>query len=173
MQRACVHDAVMHRHLLLIRHAKSDWSNAKLSDFDRPLNGRGKRDAPMMGKRLAARDMQLHRMVSSPALRARSTAERIALAIDFPLTDIDWMTELYLASPLGMLDVIRRCPDDVYSLALVGHNPGITALAEQLTGHPFGNIPTCGIIHLEAKLASWGDAEHFKLVDFDYPKRQH
>ena len=161
----------MQRHLLLIRHAKSDWNNAKLSDFDRPLSERGMRDAPMMGKRLASRHMHVQRMVSSPALRARTTAESIAGSIDFPPGDIDWMTELYLASPLGMLDVIRRCPDDVSHLALVGHNPGITTLAEQLSGQEIANIPTSGIVHLQANITSWRDAESFRMVDFDYPKR--
>lgn len=162
----------MTRHLLLIRHAKSDWSDPSLSDFDRPLNARGSKDAPKMGKRLANRKLLPDRMVSSPAQRARSTAEVVAQQLGFPLHDIDWMTELYLASPLGMLDVIRACPEQVGTLALVGHNPGISELAARLTGTPIGNIPTCGIVHLSADFDTWSQADSFTLVDFDYPKRK-
>jgi len=161
----------MSRHLLLIRHAKSDWSNPSLSDFDRPLSVRGECDAPVMAERLATSGICLDRIVSSPALRARSTAETIARGLGFPTHDIDWMTELYLASPLGMLDVIRTCPDHVKTLALVGHNPGISALATQLCDQTLGNIPTCGIVHLSGDFNTWSMAETFNLLDFDYPKR--
>ncbi|OIQ02364.1 MAG: hypothetical protein AUK36_07270 [Zetaproteobacteria bacterium CG2_30_59_37] len=160
------------RHLLLIRHAKSDWGDASLSDFDRPLNVRGECDAPMMGDRLAANGPRIDRMISSPARRARSTAEAIARSISFPAHEIDLMTELYLASPALMQDVIRSCPDNIGALALVGHNPGISALASQLCEKNLGEIPTCAIVHLCCKAASWSEATRFELVDFDHPKKQ-
>lgn len=161
----------MKHQLLLIRHAKSDWENPSLSDFDRPLNVRGECDAPMMGERLAARDIRIERMVSSPARRARSTAEAIARSLAFPVQDIDWMTELYLANPAGMLDVIQACPDDIRSLALIGHNPGISHLASRLCNTELGELPTCFVAHLEAEFDAWHQAEMFTLVDLDYPKR--
>jgi len=162
----------MIRHLLLIRHAKSDWGDSSLSDYDRPLNKRGARDAPMMGERLATSVARPDRILSSPAQRARSTAESIARRLGFPAHDIEWMSELYLASPVGMLDVIRGCPDDVTTLILIGHNPGISTLAAQLCGQMPGNIPTCGIVHLTGDFNTWRDTDHFSLLDFDYPKRQ-
>jgi len=162
----------MIRHLLLIRHAKSDWSNPSLSDFDRPLNVRGEQDAPMMGVRLAASEIRPGRMVSSPAKRARSTTESIARSLGFPVHDIDWISELYLASPAGILDVIHNCPDNVTTLTLVGHNPGISALAAELCGQMLGNVPTCGIVHLTGDFNTWKEADNFHLVDFDHPKRK-
>ncbi|MDQ6972634.1 MAG: histidine phosphatase family protein [Mariprofundaceae bacterium] len=163
--------AGMERHLLLIRHAKSDWSDPALSDFERPLNTRGQADALFMAQRLAAANVKIRRMYCSPAERARSTAEQIAQVAGFPSTNIDWMTELYLANPLTMLEVIHACPDDVDTIALVGHNPGISALASHLCGDMHRNIPTCGMVHLSADIEHWRDASSFQLSDFDYPKR--
>jgi len=161
----------MLRNLLLIRHAKSDWGHPSLSDFDRPLNGRGKSDAPIMGDRLAASGIRIDRLVSSPAVRAKTTAEAIAQSIGFPAHDISWMTGLYLASPLDILDIVHTCPNHVRTLAIVSHNPGISELANQLCDTSVGNIPTCGIVHLAADLSTWSEAERFNLLDFDYPKR--
>jgi len=156
----------------LIRHAKSDWGNPLLSDFDRPLNERGEQNAPMMGERLAASGLRPDYMLSSSAKRAKSTAEFIARSLGFPPHNIDLMTELYLASPRSMLDTIRNCPDHVTTLALIGHNPGISELANQLCGDLIGDIPTCGIVHLSANLQGWRKAENnFQLIDFDYPRR--
>ncbi|MDQ6986988.1 MAG: histidine phosphatase family protein [Mariprofundaceae bacterium] len=162
---------VMPKQLLLIRHAKSDWNNPALSDFDRPLNERGKRDAPMMGARLKNADIRLERLLSSPAQRARSTAENIANAIGFAAQNIDWITELYLASPGSMLDVIQNTPADINSIALVAHNPGISELAATLSDFSIGNIPTCGIVRLQSKSENWNIGSPFTLMDFDYPKK--
>jgi len=162
----------MIRQLFLIRHAKSDWGNASVSDFDRPLNVRGECDAPMMGDHLAAGGIEIERMISSPARRARSTAEAIARSMSFPLQEIDWLPELYLASPQAMLGIIRSCPDSIHSLALIAHNPGISALAGQLCNQHLGEIPTCSIVHLRGDFESWEKATQFTLVNFDYPKKQ-
>ncbi len=162
----------MIRHLLLIRHAKSDWGDASLADFDRPLNERGRRDAPTMGDRLAASGIHPDRIVSSPAKRARSTTKAIARQLGFPVHDIDWINELYLASPADILDVIRSCPAETNTLVIVSHNPGITELANHLCDAPIDNIPTCGVVHLRADCDTWSHADGFSLVDFDYPKRK-
>jgi phosphohistidine phosphatase len=163
----------MVRHLLLVRHAKSDWGDPALSDFDRPLNARGKRDAPVMGKRLAASGTHLDRMVSSPAKRARSTAKAIACGLGFPVRDVEWINELYQASPSAILQIIRTCPKHVTTLALVGHNPGISELARELCSEITEEMPTCSIVHLTGKFDSWDEADsNFSLLDFDYPKRK-
>lgn len=161
----------MRRHLILIRHAKSDWSNAALADFDRPLNVRGECDAPMMGDRLAGRGIQIDRMISSPARRARSTSECIARSLSVSTLDIEWMSELYLASPQAMLDIITTCPDPIRTLAIVGHNPGISTLASQLCETDLGDMPTCAIVHLCGDFKAWRQIGRCDLVDFDYPRR--
>jgi len=162
--------------LILIRHAKSSWTDLSARDFDRNLNHRGLHDAPMMGNRLAARlgacSVSLDIFVCSTAQRARQTAESLAAELMFPIKNMDWRRELYLASPGSMLDVIRSVPDEAATVALLAHNPGITELAEILTGQPFGNVPTCGIITLTLPIMRWIDAGgRADLVDVDYPKR--
>jgi len=162
--------------LILIRHAKSSWADLGASDFDRSLNHRGLHDAPIMGERLAARldasDIGLDAFVCSTARRAAETAENMVMHMQFPIERVDWRSALYLSSPETMLDVIRSMPDDVASAALLAHNPGITELAEQLTGKYFGNMPTCGVVTLSLPIESWLDADgRAELVDFDYPKR--
>jgi len=162
--------------LILIRHAKSSWQDLGASDFDRCLNHRGLHDAPMMGERLAARldasAIGLDAFVCSTARRAAQTAEALAAQLQFPIAGMDWRRELYLSSPETMLDVIRFLPDEAATAALLAHNPGITELAEQLTGKYFGNVPTCGVITLTLPIESWMDADgRAGLIDFDYPKR--
>ena len=167
-----LYSAAMIRHLLLIRHAKSDWNDPALSDFERPLSARGEHDVPIMGERLATSNILPERIISSPARRAKSTAKGIARHLALAMQDIEWRDELYLASPATMLDAIRNHPDHVTTLFLVGHNPGISALADQLCGNLIGDMPTCGIAHLTGEFNSWKEADSFRLVNFDYPKRQ-
>ncbi|MDX8392205.1 MAG: histidine phosphatase family protein [Mariprofundaceae bacterium] len=159
------------KQLLLIRHAKSDWNDFNLTDFDRPLNERGQRDAPRMGARLKKTGIKPDIFLSSPALRARSTAEFIAMSLTFPTAQIEWVNELYLASATGMMAIIRHTPDTFNTLALVAHNPGISDLAASLANINIGNIPTCGTVHLRCDSDNWSMAGNFTLVDFDYPKR--
>jgi len=167
-----LYPAAMIRHLLLIRHAKSDWDDPSLSDFERPLSARGERDVPIMGSRLATSSILPERIMSSPAQRAKSTAMGIARYLALPMQDIEWREELYLASPATMLDAIRNHPDHVTTLFLIGHNPGISALTTELCGEVIDNIPTCGIAHLVGEFNSWKEAGKFRMVNFDYPKRQ-
>jgi len=158
--------------LILIRHAKSDWSDFSASDFDRGLNDRGKRDAPLMGQRLAARDIQPDAFIVSTACRAKATARLMAPALGFSFADIDWRDELYLASPSTMKSVIRYAADHVQALALLAHNPGITELANQLANADISNIPTCGVVTFELPVDHWSDAgSNARLLDFDYPKK--
>ncbi|MFQ5345682.1 MAG: histidine phosphatase family protein [Mariprofundus sp.] len=164
------------KNLILIRHAKSDWEDLGGSDYDRTLNHRGRHDAPVMGKRLVARlaaaDISLDAWICSSACRAVQTAELMAEALDFPTTSISWRRELYLAPPRVMLDAMRSVPDEVATLVLLAHNPGITELAEILTGEAFGNVPTCGVIMLALPVDTWSRAgSGAELLDFDYPRR--
>ena len=161
------------KYLALLRHAKSSWKNADLDDFDRPLNQRGERDAPMMGRRLQARGVRPSLIVSSPAKRARKTARLVAQAINYPVEFLQRETELYLADPGTILAVIAEQEDSFNSIVVCGHNPGMTDLANRLTDSAIDNVPTCGVVGMEADIQSWaetGDAK-WRLVFFDYPKR--
>jgi len=161
------------KQLLLIRHAKSSWDDLSGSDFDRQLSGRGLRDAPIMGRRLAERGLFPDAFLISSAQRTRTTAKLLAGELNFPEADIDQRDALYLASPATMLQLIRQTPEYVQRLALVAHNPGITELTNQLANTDINNIPTCGVALLDLGIDSWRDAgRDARLVDFDYPKRQ-
>ena len=159
--------------LTLIRHAKSSWKNMGLADYDRPLNKRGKRDAPMMGRRLAERGFDTGLMMTSPAARAVATAEAIAEEIEYPLTEIVANERLYGADQFELLEVIRGIDDSLDEVVLVGHNPGLTDLVDYLSAHPIGNVPTCGIVELVLDVDSWAliDRTRPTNVDFDYPRK--
>jgi len=158
--------------LILMRHAKSDWGDFSARDYDRELNARGKRDAPLMGQRLAERDIQPDAFTVSTACRAKTTASLMACALGFSSADIQWIDELYLASPATMKSVIRQTADDVQTLALLAHNPGVTELVNQLTNADIDNVPTCGVLTLSLPVDHWSELRNnAELIDFDYPKR--
>jgi phosphohistidine phosphatase len=158
--------------LTLIRHAKSSWKDGDLSDFERPLNARGKRDAPVMGKRLAAVAPPPDLMLASPAARARHTAELIAAEAGLEAV-LRFEKGLYLASPGQMLSLAQDQDDSIEHLALVAHNPGTTDLANILADANIQNVPTCGIVRIELQIGCWRDAAPGRahVVAFDYPKR--
>ena len=122
------------KYLYLIRHAKSSWSDPSLSDFDRPLNKRGKRDLPVMGQRMATYEPKPELIISSPAKRARRTARGIGSALGFSKREIVLDEELYTFSPEGFFQVLQRTPEVIQVLAMVGHNHGLTECAEMLSG---------------------------------------
>jgi phosphohistidine phosphatase len=160
--------------LMLVRHAKSSWAEAGMADDARPLNPRGERDAPEMGRRLARAGVRPGRMISSPAARAWMTAERIAAAIGYPAGRIAAEDRLYGAGVKTWLEVIRDLPDTENTIMLFGHNPGITELANCLGTEEYAHVPTCGIVTLEYDAASWRDVADARPVreDFDCPKRK-
>lgn len=160
------------KYLYLIRHAKSSWSDLSLNDFDRPLNKRGKRDAPFMGERLAGLAQRPDMIVSSPAKRALKTARIIGAQLGFSKKEIVLKKQLYTFASEPLLRVIRKTEDSVSTLALVAHNHGLTECAELLTSEELENVPTCGIVLIEFALASWTMVENGKgsLLLFDYPK---
>jgi phosphohistidine phosphatase len=166
----------MKRLITLIRHAKSDWSHPELSDFDRPLNTRGTRDAPFMGARLAEKldklDARFDLMLASPANRAITTARVVADAIHYPPDKIEVDPDLYLASATELLNTVQSVDDDIHHIALVSHNPGLTTLVNSLGSRHILNLPTCGIAILETEIDSWRSLEPgtFKTLSFLYPK---
>ena len=141
--------------LLLLRHAKSNWDNSELADHDRPLNGRGRRDAPRMGQLLAQHDLTPDLIVTSAARRAATTADLVALAAEYS-GDIQYTDELYLADPETFLDVARDTPDEVARLLLIGHNPGIEELVSQLAERD-ETMPTAALACFRLAVDRWGD----------------
>lgn len=166
----------MERKLVLIRHAKSDWETPGQPDFERPLNERGKRDAPRMGERLKVSGMVPDLIISSPAARAAATAKLIAAAIGYDAEKILWVDRLYHCPAHIFEEVITGAgiADEARTVFLVAHNPGITYFAnETAPGLNIDNIPTCGMVGISFD-ADWSDyavAKH-SLLFFDYPKNQ-
>ena len=158
--------------LLLIRHAKSSWDDPGLSDFERPLNERGKKDAPVMADRLYERGIKIDAFVTSPARRARKTAELFAKKYKKDKDDLSLKTELYMAGDDAFLDVIIRLDDRYDCVALFSHNPGLTDFANSLTDAHIDNIPTSGIFAVTADVKKWSKFREAKknLLFFDYPK---
>ena len=163
------------RRLTLVRHAKSDWSLPGQVDWDRPLNKRGQRDAPEMARRLRSRKLKPDLMISSPAVRAITTASVMARELKVAATQLRQDERLYLASPPDLLAVARELGGDAKHLMVFGHNPGITEFANQLSASEhIDNLPTCGVFTALFHLADWADLRWAsgQEVEFDYPKNQ-
>lgn len=159
--------------LYLIRHAKSDRSDPSLNDFERPLNKRGEHDAPFMGHILAKAGVHPDLILSSPALRAKTTAVLIAKQIQFATDKIEYAESLYLADADTMMRVLQTIPSSVQNVFLIAHNPGLTELSDALCESAIDTIPTCGIVALRLKKDDWISIGNHsaELVSFDYPKK--
>jgi phosphohistidine phosphatase len=143
-----------------------------LEDIDRPLNGRGKKDAPEMAKRLVEKKIAIEAFVSSPAKRARSTAKKFAKAYKQDKDDIILVEELYAAPSSAFFDVVSKLKDKFDTVALFSHNPGITDFANQLTDARIDNIPTSGVFAVKVDADSWSEFRDAKkeFLFFDFPK---
>ena len=142
--------------LFLVRHAKSSRDDPSLADRERPLNDRGLHDAPMMGQRLSRSGMKHDRIVSSPALRALTTAQLIADAIGFPRQDIAIDDSIYESSPERLLAVIRGLDDKLDCVMVVGHNPEFAELAHRLAPE-ITEMPTCAVAEFRFDARAWAD----------------
>lgn len=160
--------------LILLRHGKSDWHDHSLDDFDRPLSPRGLRDVPEMGRRLARRGQAPDLIISSTAVRAISTARAVARELGYREDRIVEATGLYHAAPRTILSFIREAPASAHTLMIVGHNPGMTELANMLDDVRIDNMPTCGMLCVESDAAGWSEMEPAtaRFAWFDYPKKQ-
>ena len=162
------------KRLILARHAKSSWANPGQADIDRPLNERGERNAPEMGRRLCERGEVPALVVSSPARRALATARLMADEFGIRREEIVIEDSLYEASVATWLRVIAALPARVDAVLMVGHNPTLTELANLLChGVRIDNVPTCGVLRLDYDLRSWAAVPRGQPADwsFDYPKR--
>ena len=157
--------------LYLIRHAKSSWKDPNLDDFDRPLSKRGESNAPFMGKVLKDKKAKPDIILSSPALRAKTTAEIIAKGVNYA-KEILFVEKIYEADENALHSIVAQLSDKNDVAFLFGHNPGLNELAKKCVGFE-ENIPTCGVLELAFDCDSWSqaDAAHVKLVSFDYPKK--
>jgi len=160
------------KQVLLIRHAKSDWNNPSLSDFDRPLNSRGKRDAPIMAKRLLDKKIDIDLFISSPAKRAKRTASAFAKEFDFKKKEIVFLGNLYGAEVDIFEEEIKNIDNAFDSIAIFAHNPGLTDFANRLTDVRIDNIPTCSVFAVKIHTNHWTDFKEAKkdFWFFDQPK---
>ena len=159
--------------LYLVRHAKSSWKHPDLKDYDRPLNSRGKRDAPEMGKRLERRKILPDLLLASPANRAYSTAVQIGLKIGYQENDIKTNEGLYHADAAELINILKKQDNGFKEIMVFGHNPGFTNLANLLSGEQIDNIPTTGIFAMQFKIEDWNqiDKAASEVLFFDFPKK--
>ena len=161
------------KELFIMRHAKSSWDDPMLSDFDRPLNKRGKEDAPLMGEYLKKSGIKPDLIISSPAKRAKKTVRIVAEALGYDNEQIRFVDSVYEASPQSLLYLVCQLPDDAKRVMLVGHNPGLTMLANILGDIAIENIPTAGVVGIAFDASKWEEACRMKghTILFDYPKK--
>jgi len=158
--------------LWIIRHAKSSWSGASVGDHDRDLNGRGRRDGPLMAAWLAAQNLPPERILASDALRTRRTAEYLLDACGLDHDALECSRDLYLASPPQLLASVHALPDHCPSAAVIGHNPGVTEFANTLLDRPLiDDFPTFGIAAIDIP-GRWADITpgSGELIVFRSPK---
>jgi phosphohistidine phosphatase len=163
----------MMKTLYLVRHAKSSWKYPNLDDFERPLNKRGRKNAPFMGEILKKLKVAPDLIISSPANRAATTARIIAANINYPLENIQYSETIYEFSQGALIQVVKYIDDDVSKAMVVGHNPALNDLANYFGDRPISNIPTAGIYCLDLNIASWTrireNCGQFKF--FEFPKK--
>ncbi|MEO8582406.1 MAG: histidine phosphatase family protein [Flavitalea sp.] len=160
--------------LLLVRHAKSSWENFNVTDKERPLNERGIQNALEMARRLCDKKISIDAFLSSPAKRARSTAEFFASTFQVSAGKIIIVPELYIASMEAILQAIQNAPEYASSIAVFSHNTGITDFANVLTSTHIDHMPTCAIFAVNCPISHWKEfrTEKNEFFFFDYPKSQ-
>jgi phosphohistidine phosphatase len=159
--------------LTLLRHAKTEAQHSGQEDWDRMLEPRGQKDAPEMARRLRERKLKPDLIITSPAVRALTTAQIVARELHLPAAKLQQDERLYLASPKVLKEVIRELGGTTPHLMIVGHNPGLTEFADKVSAErDIDNLPTCAIYTLEFEIKAWSELEWDSgvNVEFDYPK---
>lgn len=160
------------KRLFIVRHAKSSWDSPHLSDFDRPLNNRGKRDLPDMANRFSKTNYQVDFIISSPAERAWTTAKGFAETLH--IADEKFMDDerLYHASTSTMKEIISIVDNVHETIMIFGHNPGLTSLISSLSDFNLYNLPTCAICGIEFTIDSWKEllTATGEKIYYDFPK---
>lgn len=161
------------KQLLLIRHAKSSWADAGMDDFDRPLNERGKTDAPEMAKRLLKKHITINAFISSAAKRAQITCALFMKEFNVEKEKMIIKQELYLAPPEIFYKCIADINDKFETIAVFAHNPGITEFTNNLTNIRVDDMPTCSVYAINIDTDSWSSFTNAKksFWFFEYPKK--
>ena len=157
--------------ILILRHAKSSWKHPELSDHNRPLNKRGKRDTPLMGELLKNEHLIPEFIISSDAKRAHSTAKIVAKASGYK-EEIVFNQSLYAAGPAAYIDVLRDLSNEYTRVLMVGHNPGLEELVSMLTGESH-SLSTCSLVHIQLRVNKWTEMDNKtkgKLSGLWYPR---
>ncbi len=157
--------------LYLVRHAKSRWENHAEKDFDRSLNERGKKNAEFMAKVIFEKGITIDKIISSPAKRALTTAKVFANKLQIKEKEIQFEENIYEASRKMLLDTIHQLDDEISSVMMFGHNPGLTLLANYFGATEIDNLPTCGIVGFAFEVNHWQEVDKGKLLFFEYPKK--
>lgn len=162
------------KQLYIIRHAKSSWDDPDLADFERPLNERGKKDAPRMAKRLKEKEVAPDLVVSSPAARALATAKAFVEILGCSPVNLVTEKKLYHATADAILSVVKSTNEKHDCILLVGHNPGLTEFANRLANEYIQNIPTTGIVSTRLIAESWNSVNWGcgKMLFLDFPKKK-
>ena len=159
--------------LFLVRHAKSDWNDFEFNDFERPLNQKGLRNAPLMAQRLKLLNITVEKILASPAIRAINTAQIFAEFLDYPVQKINRVPELYQADQKTFLKVITSLPKEINNVMIFGHNPTISEMIEYLADHKISKLPTTGVAMIAFDMEDWKmiskDSGELKMLD--YPKK--
>ena len=160
------------KNVFFARHAKSSWADMSLSDFDRPLNKRGLRDAPFMATLLKTKTAKMDLIISSPAQRAFTTSTFFAKAFGINTKDIQLEPSLYHPSPEDVFKVIKTLDNTIETVLIFGHNPAWTTIANTFSDEYIANIPTIGIFKITSAIDSWNEFsdKNGKFSEFYYPK---
>ena len=158
--------------LTLLRHAKSSWSDSTLDDFDRPLNKRGKHNAPFIAQKLVEKGFSPELILASPAKRAKITTKFVSQAIDYPLKDIIWDKNIYSLGMAYLVSLIQKQNSRHQHILLVGHNFELTDFANFLCTKEVDNIPTMGAYSMNMEIDNWSEVRNkcAELAFFEYPK---
>jgi phosphohistidine phosphatase len=159
--------------LVLIRHAKSSWDHMGLKDIDRPLNEKGHESAVKMSNKLAAILPKIDQIISSPAVRAHTTAQYFATAYHIEKEAIELDSNIYEAVPEDIINIIQEVSDANNAILIFGHNPTFTYLANMFNSDFIDNVPTCGICIIQSKADKWLDfnTHNSTLIEFLRPSK--
>ncbi|MEO6131145.1 MAG: histidine phosphatase family protein [Saprospiraceae bacterium] len=156
-----------------VRHAKSSWDQPGEDDFDRKLDSRGLKDAPMMASKMRELGLVPDLIITSGAKRARTTAEFFRKEFDLDAAKFVVRNELYEATAQQVYDVLSSASDAARFVYMFGHNPTFTWIANHLSGVHIDNVPTCGVVHAQIMISTWKKfkPEHAGFIGFHYPKQ--
>lgn len=160
------------KNLILVRHAKSSWDNPEWSDFDRPLNKRGLRDAPFMANLLTKKGIVPDLIISSTAKRALETAQFFCEAFNYNKENLQKDLGIYERGSKYIINLLSKQDDNINTVILIGHNPDITSMATYFSGEFFDNVPTCGIISVKFNFDSWDNisTKNGELLFSEFPR---